>query len=1146
MKFSIRQQLLFAFLAMLLLGVLVALAALYQLGEMNAALSKQQDAAQIYLSAKLVLWTLLAGMLTLGSLLTLLMHRTVVHGLEHLLSQLNELALEVKSGRLETRINTTQLNDFWTGFATQINTLLDNLIEPINVETVALKKMADGQLTIRIAEEFRGDHNVIKNALNKVADVAADALLEFDELIVSFDAGNFDKRIDEQRYYGDWLRMMQGVNSILASVHRTTLQVKEQNWIKTGLAELTLKIRGDMLIDDLARVIVKTLSRYTDAQVGALYDWHHEDGTLHLVGSYAFEKRKGLANRFALGEGLVGQAALEKQLISVTQLPDDYTSIVSGIGYTLPRNILVLPLLYESELMGVLELGRVREFDPLTLELLHTASGLIGIAIYAAQSNTQTQALLKETKQQAAQLQLQQAELQQSNEELEEQAQSLRANEENLRLQQHHLKRTNEELADRTAKLEQQGVEVAHKNSRLELARINLEQQAADLALASKYKSEFLANMSHELRTPLNSMLLLSRSLTDNRTGNMTEKQVKAATVMHQSGNDLLCIINDILDLSKIEAGHEIAVMGNIELKEFVRRIDSLYQPVAEDKGLSFQITADAKLPAQLNSDQQRLGQILRNLLSNAFKFTHQGGVTLSIAPAASATKFQGKLVPGQVIAFAVSDTGRGIPQEKQKQIWEAFQQADGSTSREYGGTGLGLTISRELAQLLGGEIQLSSEVDSGSTFTLYLPMDGVAPCQRVDTIAHPAIQIPEHIMDDRETLTKDEEAILIVEDDPIFAQILAGACREHGMKYLAASSAEQAMELLHTCKIGSVLLDMTLPEQDGWSVLARIKEELDTLHIPVYVISSDEKSRQAMLHGAMGFLQKPVSPEQLQQAFLKISSALGQPVKSILLIEDDPALQNAVKALLSSEGVSIETAGDGAGALLALKRCQPDLIVLDLGLPDISGFDLLDKMRNHEGVMLPPVIIFTGRDLSLEEYEKLQRYSANVIIKGVRSDERLIEEVARFLHRRVDSLPLHARNMMATLRDRDALFTDKQVLLVDDDIRNIFSLSGLLEDRGCRVLTARNGAEALELLSRHPDIDLLLTDIMMPGMDGYELIRKVRAQKRHTRLPILALTAKAMKDDRTLCLAAGASDYLSKPIDIDRLFAMMRVWLYR
>jgi CheY-like chemotaxis protein len=991
-------------------------------------------------------------------------------------------------------------------------------------------------------------------------------------------------------------------NGMLEKQRLTTQAIESQNWVNTGMTSVAEQLRSDLSLGELSRLTVSCLARYTEAQAAALFVFDEEHQYLSLMASFAYELRKGISNRFALGEGLVGQAALEKQLISVTNLPADYSRIASATGDTLPRNVLVMPLVHENQIKGVLELSRVTEFDPVALDLLRRAADAIAVGLHVAQSAENTRVLLAQTLQQAqtlkeneASLQTQQEELQQTNEVLEEQTQALRESETNLKTQQEELQQTNEvleeqaqalkasetnlkaqqeELRQTNEVLETQKLEVNEKNIALKQAQTELQQESEDLAAASKYKSEFLSNMSHELRTPLNSMLILSRTLADNRDGNLSAKQVESARIMHQSGDDLLSIINDILDLSKIEAGYETAVLGELELSELAEQLNALYSIVAEDKGVSFNLNHDPALPAFIISDRQRIGQILRNLLSNAFKFTYQGGVTLTLAPARGLIIHPHSRLAnaGEIISLSVSDTGIGIALEKQKQIWEAFQQADGSTSREFGGTGLGLTISRELAKLLGGELRVQSELGKGSTFTLYLPVDGPTevadgaderqaeqknpapvaevsrPVQRAPA-AKPVARVKEipivHIADDRDGLTG-EAPILIVEDDPGFAKILGDICHEKGFKYIACPTAEEALEWLALQTPQAVLLDMQLPKRDGWSVLSHIKENPSTLHIPVYVMSAGDHNSQVIQHGALGFVQKPVSPQQLQAAFDALDKVRDKHPKEILLIEDDKALSHSVHALLESADVTIHEANTGAEALARMAKVAIDLIVLDLGLPDMSGFEVLEQAQKLLGAQMPPVIVFTGRDLTRTEHAQLNQHSASVILKSVRSDERLVEEVALFLHRRASNLPERARKMMASIHDREALFAGKKVLLVDDDLRNIFALSGLLEERGLTVFTAKNGEEALDFLAENTGIDILLTDVMMPGMDGYELIQRVRAQEKYARLPILALTAKVMKADRERCMEVGASDYLSKPVNVDRLLSTMRVWLYR
>ena len=1087
-----------------------------------------------------------------------------------------------REGDLQLRTQADRYVGDWRIIMNGVNIVLDEALGPINAQAAALQRMAEGTLTSRITEEFKGDHTRVKDAINRVAEIADGALSEFDQLITAFGEENYQKRADIHSYDGDWLKIMGGVNTILDSVQQTTDEVQRQNWIKSGLSELSDVMRGDLDTAELCLQVIRYLSSYTNAQIGAFFVYDSLDETLRLMGSFAYELRKDLSGRFRLGEGLVGQAALEKQLISITDLPDDYVHIHSGLGETRPRNSLVVPVVYEGTLKGVIELASLQYFSEEAIELLRLAAESVAVALLTAESASQTRELLMQTQDQARSLLVQQEELQQTNEELEEQTQQLQASEEQLRSQQEELRQTNDELEERSQLLEQQRNEIEDKNKDLESARADIAQRANDLAIASKYKSEFLANMSHELRTPLNSLLLLSRVLSDNKGGNLTDKQVEAANVIYNSGNDLLTIINDILDLSKVEAGRVDVQMGDVLPKEIADSMNALYRHVGEEKGVEFIIVLDDDIPEVFTGDRHRLGQILRNLLSNAFKFTHHGHVKLRVSrPAADVNLSRSGLDPAQSIVFSVQDTGIGIPKEKQAAVWEAFQQADGSTSREYGGTGLGLTITRELVHLLGGEVQLSSETGQGSTFTLFLPCDGVvtgnddraeASVATEGPLAQPTKQaIPksskkggrsrketsiadtlssERIIDDSASLADNEKYILIAENDPQFAKILGDLCRKMNIKFVVTVSADEALERAKLHAPVAVLLDMHLDQEtDGWAVLGHFKSSFDTLHIPVHVISSDERDGALLRQGAVGVLSKPVTQEQLNQVGDLLTRTIGKTVKDILVVEDDPGLRVAISQLLTADDVKILSVSSGAQGLVELQSGKYDLVILDLGLPDMSGQQMLSQLETMDaelGVAPPPVIIYTGRDLTRDEHEQLQRYSDSIIIKGVRSEERLVADASVFLHRMAAHIPEAQRKMMLSLHDRDAMFNDRCVLLVDDDIRNIYALSGVLEDRGLNVLTARNGQEALKVLDEHSEINLVLMDIMMPIMDGFEAMQRIRAQNKFHSLPIIALTAKAMKEDREKCMQFGASDYLTKPINIDRLLSIMRVWLYQ
>ena len=706
----------------------------------------------------------------------------------------------------------------------------------------------------------------------------------------------------------------------------------------------------------------------------------------------------------------------------------------------------------------------------------------------------------------------------------------------------------------------------------LESIRLGLEQKAHELEVSSRYKSEFLANMSHELRTPLNSLLLLSRSLMDNAGGNLTPDQVEYARIIFRSGNDLLSLINEILDLSKIEAGKMTLNLEDVPVAELAASLTSAFKPMIEEKGLDLSVGVDGDLPESIRTDRQRLEQILRNLLSNAVKFCEQGGISLRFRrPEPGWQPGRGGPAPDQALAVFVSDSGPGIPEEKHLEIFEAFQQADGGTARKYGGTGLGLTISRELAHLLGGEISLQSVPGRGSTFILVLPLAlaeaqaGAGrqpgpgkPVRSVETPSAPAAPSRPRrlaaIPDDRDSLRENEPSILIIEDDPDFAQILADQCRAKGLKVLAAQSGEQGLELARQTPPGGVILDIKLPGMNGWQVLDELKHDPELRHIPVHVMSGVEGGHEALRRGAVGFLSKPASREGLDEAFGRMEEVMLKKIKDLLLVEDDPDLRRAVTDLIKDPGLNIVEAATGGQALELLQQRRFDCMILDLGLPDMSGFELLERLGATKGAAKgagkgaapPPVIVYTGRELTRDEERTLRAHTDSIIIKGKRSEERLIDETALFLHQMVKTLPVRKRDTILHLYDKDAVFKDCTVLLVDDDMRNLFALSQVLQAKGLTVIKAEDGQKALDVLEAEPKIGLVLMDIMMPGMDGYEAIGRIRAQKRFKSLPVIALTAKAMLADREKCMQAGASDYLSKPVDVDRLLSVMRVWLYK
>lgn len=870
-----------------------------------------------------------------------------------------------------------------------------------------------------------------------------------------------------------------------------------------------------------------------------------------MKASYAYQIRKNLSNEFKTGEGLIGQAALEKHSIVLTNVPDDYIRVKSGLGEKPPKNIIVTPIIFNDNVTGILELGSFEELNELQMTFLEEVSNGISIALNSAQTRTQLAISLEKTQQQTKELQRQQEELQVANEELEEQTQMLQKSEEKLKAQQEELQVSNEELEETNESLKRQKNEI-------ERTRKDIEIKAEELAIASKYKSEFLANMSHELRTPLNSLLILAKLLVDNREGTLTEGQVESAEVIYKSGNELLSLINEILDLAKIEAGRMDIHPIKIAIRDLTDNINSYFKPLIDEKGLSLTLKIDKKAPEFIVSDRQRAEQIIKNLMSNAIKFTKKGGITVEFTvPAKEVNLSKSSLTTENSLAIVIKDTGVGIAPDKHKIIFEAFQQAEGGTTREYGGTGLGLSISRELATLLGGEIQLESEKGKGSVFTLYLPLiletdKKIVQYAKKDSEALSkklkegrVLTVQEKIPDDRNTIKDGDKTILIIEDDHNFAKPLLNQCREKGFKGIVALTGEDGLQLADKFVPAAIILDLYLPGIDGWSVLDALKDNQNTRHIPIHIMSVDDYTIEAFKKGAVGYLTKPINKEDLDSALNTLEEFSSKRIKELLLVEDDKNLRNSIVRLIGNGDVKTTAVTNGAEAIEELKSNKYDCMILDLGLPDITGFELLKDLEKNN-IVIPPVIVYTGRELTRDEEFELRNYAESIIIKGVKSEERLLDETSLFLHRMVEKLPEKKRKMILNLHDSDSMFKNKKLLIVDDDMRNVFALSRLLGERGIHLLKAENGLKAIEILKKEPDIDLVLMDIMMPDMDGYETIRRIRAQEDFYKLPIIALTAKAMKKDFEQCIAVGASDYLSKPVDVGRLFSMLRVWLYR
>jgi HAMP domain-containing protein/CheY-like chemotaxis protein/signal transduction histidine kinase len=932
---------------------------------------------------------------------------------------------------------------------------------------------------------------------------------------------------------GEVAELKDNINTMIGNLRLTTDRNTEQDWLKTNLARFTNMLQGQRDLATVGRMLLSELAPLVNSQNGVIYLAEGESG-LKLLSAFADDLEPYRhPERLQTGQGLVGQCAANAQRMLITQMPDGVIPVTSGLFKATPRNVIVLPVLFEGQVKAVIELASLGAFTDLQISFLDQLTASIGIVLNSIAATMQTEGLLTQSQQLATELQTQQRELQQTNEQLEQKAQQL----------------------------EERNVEVEGKNQEIEQARRALEEKATELALASKYKSDFLANMSHELRTPLNSILILGQQLGDNPDHNLTPKQVEFARTIHSAGTDLMNLISDILDLSKIESG---TVTVEAEEVFFVTLQDMVVRPFrheAENRRLSFDVQIDPKLDRSMITDSKRLQQVLNNLLSNAFKFTELGGVKLSIHPAISGWTTDHPVLrsaPG-VIAFEVSDTGIGIPPEKQRIIFEAFQQADASTSRRFGGTGLGLAISRELSNLLGGEIHLRSLPGVGSTFTLYLSTKYVGPstvmASHPGALAVPAaplaavraIELPvEQLPDDRAILEPGDSILLIVEDDPHYARILADLAHGAGFKVLVAMRGADALALAREYQPTAVSLDVFLPDMLGWTVLSQLKQDPLTRHIPVQIVTLDEDRQHGLARGAFSFVTKPSTTEDLEAVIGKIKDYVQPRRRRLLVVEDNPAEQLGISELLGHDDIDLITAGTGAEALRALREQQIDCAVLDLRLPDMSGFDLLEVIRDDPPLSDLPVVVFTGKELSSDEDAQLHTIARSVVVKGVESPERLLDETALFLHRVIGDLPPEKQKMLERLHSSDEDLVGKTVLLVDDDARNIFALSSVLERRGMSVLTATTGNEAIALVESTPGLAIVLMDIMMPEMDGYQTMQVIRANPAFRRLPIIALTAKAMKGDREKCLEAGASDYLAKPVNTEQLLSALRMWLHR
>jgi len=927
-------------------------------------------------------------------------------------------------------------------------------------------------------------------------------------------------------------------------------------WLRNGQSELAEHVLGQLTLNMLGRNILQFLARYLGASVAAVYV-RQEHGGLTRIASYGFSREQEERDQtIHSDEGIVGQAARQDRVITLKDVPVDYFKVSSGLGDGSPRSVIVVPTSNDDQVNGVIELGFLHALTEQDVEFLELISDNIGTSIEAARYRQRLQEVLAETQQLNEELQVQQEELRTANEELEEQSRILKESQAHLETQQAELEQTNEQLAEQGQALADQRDALDRNNEELNQAQVELQARADELQRSSKYKSEFLANMSHELRTPLNSSLILAKLLAENPTENLTAEQVKFAESIYSAGNDLLNLINDILDISKVEAGKLEVRPENSSVSRLVDGLRGLFQPLAAEKRLQFTVEMQPGAPTMLYTDRQRLEQILKNLLSNAIKFTESGTVSMIVSRQ-----------PGAGIAFTVRDSGIGIAEEHQQSIFEAFRQADGTTNRRYGGTGLGLSISRDLAALLGGSISVTSAPGQGSIFTLVLPEQYVeqssepqganiaavvsTPVMPAPVIARPVVEpvvmrdeaIPV-FDDDRDKAPFDKRCILVIEDEVRFAQILFDLAHELGYYCLVAHAADDGFNLAARFTPDAILLDMRLPDHSGLTVLQRLKELAPTRHIPVHVISVEDRQEAALHMGAIGYAVKPTTREELKDVFAKLEAKLTQKVKRILLVEDDALQRDSIARLIGDDDIEITAVGFAQEALDLLRDNIYDCMIIDLKLPDMLGDELLKRMSTEEICSFPPVIVYTGRNMTRDEEAELMKYSRSIIIKGARSPERLLDEVTLFLHKVESQLSNERQKMLKTARSRDKVFEARKILVVDDDVRNIFALTSALEHKGAVVEIARNGLEAIAKLNEVEDIDLVLMDVMMPEMDGYEATIEIRKDPRWRKLPIIAVTAKAMKDDQERCLQAGSNDYLAKPIDLDRLFSLIRVWL--
>lgn len=928
-------------------------------------------------------------------------------------------------------------------------------------------------------------------------------------------------------------------------------QRNKEDWIRENLVAISRGVLGFKNLHDFSGSFIHAVTAAVNAHVGVLYVYAHlgqysgqdEEELFLLLGASGYKEKPDMPRSFKLGQGLIGQCARDKNIRVISDIPDDYVMVASALGESAPRTLILVPILFENICVGVIELASLGTFTHTHRAFLEQISFNVGVIINSISAGMKTEELLEEARQTAEELQ---------------------KNEEELKTQQEELEASNEEMEEKTRALEEQNTQIRRQSLDLKDSQRLLEEKARELEVSSKYKSEFLANMSHELRTPLNSLLILARSLSSNEEGNLTEEQVEEARIIHNGGLELLNLINDILDLSKVEAGKLSIIADDAPINGMMRRLEQQFDPIAKERGVSYIIKMADDLPQTIHTDAQRVEQILKNLLSNAFKFTEHGSVTIDVSvPVKNAAMQRSSLRNASVISFAVVDTGIGIEESKLNDIFEAFQQEDGATDRHYGGTGLGLTIARKFAHMLGGEIHVASKKGEGSVFTLILPAEtgGARTKNSFETspvasdIRRTLPEMPtspitaDPIPDDRDMVDEGDKVLLIIEDDKDFARTLMKTAQKRGYKCLTASDGKSGLLMAHEGHVRAILLDLRLPDMDGIDVLDQLKHDLKTRHIPVHIITGMPQSDNVvpLRKGAIGYTTKPVRTEDIDGALEKIENLLKSEIKKILVVEDDKKTQTAIQSLLKKKDIEIECASFGQSALDLLKDKHFDCIILDLQLPDMTGFEWLEYVeRQMDGKEPPPVIVYTAKDLTEDENRRLNLYTGSIVIKGASSSERLLDEVTLFLHSVESTLTKDQQDMIRMQHDPDRMLQGRKVLLVDDDLRNTFALSKMLRKRGMNVIIADNGQMALDKLKQEKGIELIMMDIMMPIMDGYQAMQKIRENNETASLPIIALTARAMPEEQARCLDAGANDYMIKPVDVDRLLTLIRVWLFR